>query len=226
MRKVAAFGARLCTLSALMLTADALMSPLHAQGDGTEIVTDTRARTAIQLVLKNTSAKGVPIDPLVRKVREGVAKQSEPERIEAAVQVLAKRLETSYAALAPTFSVEELSAGAQALQVGVPASTLRDLRKVWRTKPLTIPLGVLYELVSRQVPVTQATKRVRELMDRGANDTQLAALSANVVADVAAGLAPDAALELRAKGVMSLLSTPTGTAASAAPVKPPPIRPK
>lgn len=224
MNKVAACGARLITLGACLFAIAAERSPLHAQSDGTETVSDIRARTAIQLVLKNTSAKGVPIDPLVRKVREGVSKKSDPARIETAVQRLAQRLETSYTALAPTFSVEEVSAGADALQVGVPASTLRDLRKIWLTRPLTVPLGVLYELVSREVPVARATKRVRELMNKGANDAQLATLSANVVADVAAGLAPDAALELRAKGVMTLLSF-TEALTTATPVKPP-IRPR
>lgn len=224
MKHVTAYGGRLITISAFLLTIHAGGSPLPAQSDGLEMVSEIRARTAIQLIFRNTSAKGIPTDPLMRKVREGVSKKSDPARIEAAVQLLAQRLEISWAALAPTFSVEELSAGADALQVGVPASTLRDLRKIWMTKPLTVPLGILYELVSREVPVAQSTKRVRELMTKGANDAQLAALSANVVADVAAGLAPDAALELRAKGVMTLLSFP-GTFTTAAPGKPP-IRPK
>lgn len=224
MKKMAAYCTRLITLGACVMALDAARSALPAQSDGTEAVSDIRARTAILLVFKNTSAKGVPIDPLVRKVREGVSKKSDPARIETAVQLLAQRLETSFIALAPTFSVEELSAGADALQVGVPASTLRDLRKLWLTRPLTVPLGILYELVSREIPVAQATKRVRELMHKGANDAQLATLSANVVADVAAGLAPDAALELRAKGVMTLLSF-AESFTTAAPAKPP-IRPK
>ncbi|MEP6831783.1 MAG: hypothetical protein ABJB74_00255 [Gemmatimonas sp.] len=227
MKLTAALGLRLMALSAAMTGANALISPLHAQNDGTERLTDVRARAAIQLVIKNTNAKHLPIDPLIRKVREGVAKQSEPARIEVAVQLLAKRLETAAAALVPVFSVEELSAGADALQAGVPAETLRDLRKVWVSKPLTVPLGILYELVSREVSVTQATKRVRELMQKGANDAQLATMSTRVVADVDAGLTPDAALELRTRGVISLLSsTPQGTVpTSAAPPKPP-IRPK
>ena len=224
MKRRIAFGFRLVTLTAFMLGAHAFLSPLHAQSDGTESLADIRARTAIRQTLRNTGARGVPIDPLVRKVREGVAKKSDPALIEAAVQSLAKRLEISHAALSPTFSVEELSAGADALEVGVPASTLRDLRKVWKTKPLTVPLGILYELIAREIPVSLATKRVRELMNKGANDAQLAALNASVVADVAAGLAPDAALELRAKGVMSLLSNANWTA-TVVPTKPP-IRPK
>ena len=220
----AASGIRAITLSTCMFAVSAWWSPLRGQSDGTEAVADMRARTAIQQTLRNTAAKGVPIDPLVRKVREGLSKQSDPERISSAVQTLAKRLEVSYSALAPTFSVAELSAGADALDVGVSASTLRELRKIWKAKPLTVPLGILYELVSREIPVSLASKRVSELMYRGANDAQLAGLSAKVINDVAAGIKPGAALELRTKGVMSLLTTPIGTA-TVVPTKPP-IRPR
>jgi len=44
---------------------------------------------------------------------------------------------------------------------------------------------------------------------------QIAGLGAAVQADVAAGLAPDAALEVRARGVMSLLPSPAAAAALA-----------
>lgn len=208
---------RVLTLVAGMFAA----STLNAQSDGTELLNDARAREAIQQTIRNTQAKNVSIEPLVLKVREGISKKSDPARIQNAVQVLAKRLELSAAALAPTYSVEELSAGASALQVGVPAPTLRGLRKLWPSKPLTVPLGILYELVAHEVPVAKATQRVRELMERGASGAQLVTLAANVEADVGAGLSADAALELRAKGVMSLLPAPVGTA-MAGPNKPPP----
>ncbi|MEO7998173.1 MAG: hypothetical protein ABI852_12050 [Gemmatimonadaceae bacterium] len=211
---------RLMTLVVAMFAA----STLSAQSDGTELLSDARARDAIQQVIRNTQSKNVSIEPLLLKVREGVSKQSEPALIQQAVRVLAKRLEISSAALAPTYSVEELSAGANALLIGVPAPTLRELRKLWPNKPLTVPLGILYELVAHQVPVAKATKRVRELMERGATSSQLVAMATNVEADVAAGLSADAALELRAKGVMSLLPTPVGTA-TIVPSKPR-IRPK
>lgn len=211
---------RVLTLLAAMFAA----STLNAQSDGTELLNDARARDAIQRTIRSTQAKSVSVEPLLLKVREGISKKSEPAQIQSAVQVLAKRLEISSAALAPTYSVEELSAGASALQIGVPAPTLRELRKLWPNKPLTVPLGILYELVAHAVPVTKATQRVRELMEHGANSSQLVALAANVEADVAAGLSADAALELRAKGVMSLLPTPIGTA-GIIPSKPR-IRPK
>lgn len=200
-------------------------APLVAQSDGMEQLSDVRARTAIQLVLRNTQAKGISIEPLVRKVREGVSKQADPVRIQSAVSLLAERLEASFRALAPTTSVEELSAGASALQVGVPAPTLRELRKLSPTQPLTVALGILTELVVHRVPVAKATKRVRELLARGANNAQLVAMGENIEADVAAGITPDAALDLRAKGVMSLLSAPLGTT-TLVPGAKPPIRPK
>ncbi len=208
-----------------LLLACTLRAPLNAQGAGTEQISDVRVRTAIQLVFRNTQAKGVPTEPLARKVREGVSKQADPARIQSAVQLLAQRLETSFQALAPITSLEELSAGAGALQVGVPAQTLRELRKLSPTQPLTVPLGILTELVAHQVPVALATRKIRELLARGANNAQLVALGENVEADVAAGMVPDAALDLRAKGVMSLLTAPVGVT-TVVPSAKPPIRPK
>ena len=166
---------------------------------------DERARAAVHIIFQDAVAKGIPTAPLVTKLREGLAKQAEPERIRTATALLAKRLESAASALAPSRSTEELSAGADALQVGIVVGTLRDMRRLWPVKPLTIPLGVLAELVVSGVPQSIATRRVRELLIQGANTAQLAALGTNVRADVAAGLAPDASLELRSKGVLSLL---------------------
>lgn len=200
---------------------------LTAQGDGTESLLDARARTVIQQVLRNSQAKGVPIDPLVRKVREGVAKQSEPALIQNAVQTLAKRLELAVSALSPFRSVDEVTAGANALQVGVPAPTLKELRKLSPVQPITVPLDILTELVGQQVPVKLATQRVRELVARGASSAQLVAMGESVEADVSAGMQPDAALDLRARGVLSLLSAPSAAngVLPSSPIKAP-IRPK
>lgn len=215
-------------IAAVVATACLSLSTIAAaQSDGTELLRDSRARIAIQEVLRASQAKGVPIDPLVRKVREGVAKQSEPVIIQNAVQTLAKRLELSVNALSPFRSVDEVTAGANALQVGVPAPTLKELRKLSPVQPITVPLAILTELVGQQVPVKLATQRVRELVARGANNAQLVAMSESVEADVSAGMQPDAALDLRAKGVLQLLSpaTTTNGVLPSSPIKTP-IRPK
>jgi len=185
---------------------------------------DERARAALRSVFQDAAARGIPMAPLVTKLREGIAKQAEPERIRVATALLAKRLENAAVALAPVRSIDELSAGADALQVGVVIGTLRDMRRTWPVKPLTVPLGVLAELVVSGVPQATATRRVRELLVQGANSTQLAALGTNVRADISAGLAPDASMELRSKGVLSLLlqqNAVSTTATPASPLRPP-----
>lgn len=182
---------------------------------------DERARTALRGILEDAAAKGIPTAPLVTKVREGIAKRAEPDRIRSATELLAKRLESAAVALAPSKLTEELSAGADALQVGIGAGTLRDMRRVWPTKPLTVPLGVLAELVASGVPHASATRRVRELLVQGASTTQLAGLGTTVRADIAAGLAPDASMELRSKGVLSLLQQQAELSLTASPPRPP-----
>ena len=184
-------------------------------------LSDASAQAALRAMLAGAAAKGIPTSPLVTQVREGIAKGATPDRIRTATAALMTRLESAATALAPTRSTEEVSAGADALQSGIPANTLRDMRKVWPDKPLTVPLGVLTELVQSGVPHANATKRVRELLVKGATTAQLAALGTNVRSDIAAGLAPDASMELRSKGVLSQLhsqSLPT----IAAPIRPTP----
>ncbi len=192
-------------VGASLAVAPRLLAQQSAATASLESLTDERTRAALRTIFEEASAKGIPTAPLVTKVREGVAKRAEPERIRVATAQLAARLERAADALAPSRSVEELSAGADVLQVGIGAGTLRDMRRVWPARPLTVPLGVLAELVASGVPQANATRRVRELLVQGATTTQLAALGTTVRADISAGLAPEASMELRSKGVLSLL---------------------
>ena len=170
-----------------------------------DLIDNVAVRLALRTLISDAAASGLPTGPLVTKVREGVAKHAEPERIRSATSLLAQRLAVAANALAPTRSSDELAAGADALQVGVPSGTLRSMRRDWPTKLLTIPLGVLAEMVASGVPHANASRRVHELLVKGATPGQLASLGTSVRADIAAGLAPNAAMELRSKGVLSLL---------------------
>jgi hypothetical protein len=198
-------------------------APLCAQETAASLegLTDADARASVRALITSFAAKGLPTAPLVTKVREGLAKGATADRIRSATALLAQRLESAATALAPARGPEELSAGADALQAGIPTATLRDMRRIWPVKPLTVPLGVLSEMVASGVPQANATRRVRELLMKGATSTQLAALGLNVRADVEAGLAPDAAMELRSKGVLSLLvPLPANTTIAAPPRRP------
>lgn len=192
-----------------------------AQAGARDALRDDAARETIRVAVAKASAKGVPTAPMLTKLQEGMAKQAPAARIAEAVQLLGARLEIANDALAVAVSGDEVAAGASALQVGVGASVLRELRKRWPVAPLTVPLGVMTQLVASGVPVARAAAQVRSLLDRGATPTQLVALNGAVQADIAAGMAPGVAFTLRVGAVAASLSTPVPP-----PQPPPPLRPK
>lgn len=171
---------------------------LTAQGRVVDGIADAAARDAIRATLVQADAKGVPTAPLLTKVREGLAKQASAPRIAQAVAQLGQRLGVANDALAAATSPDEVAAGAGALQAGVNATALRELRTRWPSAALTVPLGVMTQLVASGVPVARAVSQVRLLLERGATASQLVAFTSLVQADVAAGIAPDVAIMLRA----------------------------
>jgi hypothetical protein len=205
-------------LVALVLTSVAgAPAALQAQ-QGTPVlgISDARTREAVSREIERAASRGLPVRALVAKAQEGVTKQAAGERIRAAVTSLARRLEQARDLLAPSPSDAEMIAGADALAVGVPAPMLRQIRAAYPAgQSVAMPLDVLTELVARGVPASNALEQITQLMRRGATPTHIAGLGASVQSDVAAGLTPDAALEVRARGVMSLLPSPAAAAALA-----------
>jgi len=218
---IAIGAATVLTIAPALRAQDATTS--SSSNAALELIDDASVRTAIRSLITDAAANGLPTAPLVTKVREGVAKRATPDRIRSATSLLAQRLALASAALAPSRSADELAAGADALQAGVAQGTLREMRQLWPVKPLTIPLGVLAEMVASGVPHASASSRVKDLLRKGASTAQLAALGTSVRADIAAGLAPDAAMELRSKGVLNIIRQQTefGIAAPTSP----PLRP-
>lgn len=171
-------------------------------------IRDDATRAVVMEQVSSAAEKGLPTEPLWSKAFEGVAKNASSSTIRAAMSALQKRLRTASALLAPSPTVDELSAGADALYVGVPENTLRLMRRAAPRRSIAVELGVLTELVARKVPPKKASKMILDLMARGATGAQLTALNAAVQSDVAAGLTPEAALERHGRGVMSLLPLP------------------
>jgi len=186
-------------------------------------IADEATRASLQTIIADAAARGLPTAPLVTKIREGLAKRATPDRIRSATALLADRLAIAAAAMAPTRGADELAAAAEALYAGIPSSTLRDMRQLWPQRALTVPLGVLAEMVASGVSRSTATRRVRELLVKGANTTQFASLGSTVRGDIAAGLAPDASMELRSKGVLTLIEAQTraGLTNANSPIRPP-----
>lgn len=165
--------------------------------DGLDAATLADVRDAVGAAAR----QGLPVEPLVARALAGVELGAPPARVSGAVRALAGRLAAARDALAPAAGVAEVTAGADALAVGVPATALRDLRRLSPGRSTAVALGVLAQLVSRGVPPGRAAAAVTALVRRGARPGQLAALDAAVQADVAAGVPAALALDGRARAL-------------------------
>lgn len=199
---------RLALLTGLLV---ALSAPAaHAQDARLTLIRDDVTRDAVRQQLSGVLSLGARFtEPLMSKALEGVAKKASTKTIRKAMEALEARLRKANELLAPSPTVDELAAGADALAVQVPEKTLKQMRAVAPNRSIAMELGVLTQLMARGVPAKQASKTVLDLMARQATGTQLTALSNAVQSDVEAGLAPDVALDLRGRGIMSLLPPPT-----------------
>ena len=172
--------------------------------------------------LDSAQTRGLPIEPLVDKALEGATKHAAGARIEAAVSMLMQRLEAARDALAPNPGPRDIAAGADALAYGATREALTTMRAIRPNESVAVPLGVLTQLVASGVPVARATRVVADLLRRGARDEQLIALNNDVRSFVASGASPQAALDVRTRGLNAVLppggaSGITGDATSPSP---------
>lgn len=177
---------------------------------------DAETRDSLRAALLDAQRLGLPTEPVVSKALEGVEKGAPGVRIRSAIRAMLVRLQTAHEGLAPVASDAELVAGADALASGVPRSSLRELRKVSGRRSTATALGVLAQLVSSGVPVAKATDAVKALLLRGGGQQQLLALERTVNGDIALGMSPDVALDLRARAIMTGLPMAAPSAATAA----------
>src|SRR5690348_1784803 len=71
---------------------------------------DSATQAAVMRELGRARSRGLPVQPLVAKVREGQVKRATPDRIRFAVSALAARLDSARAALGPTSTTPEIVA--------------------------------------------------------------------------------------------------------------------
>ena len=199
----------------LAVTTAALTLSFATTTSAQQTVPDPRTVPELQSEFARAEKMGLPVEPLVAMARKGYWQDASDKQIRDAVRGYARRIERARTALRPARPAEML-AGADALNAGVPERVLKSLRAAARTRSIEVPLGVLTELVSRGVPVANAAEGVETLLKREALDAQMIALGNDVLGDVAAGVAPTVALDIRSQGVLSLLPAP-GQAALVAP---------
>ena len=197
-------------VGALLGLVTALSSPrfLGAQETRLLAIRDDATRDFVRQYVEAARIRGTPTEPLVSHALEGVAFKADRQRIGQAMAALEKRLRKSRELLGARASIDEVVAGADALAADVPGATIQKMKKLAPQRQITVELGVLTELVAKGVSPEKAAEMVRDLMARGATGAQLTELNFAVQQDVALGIKPVAALELRGRGVMSLLPPP------------------
>jgi hypothetical protein len=175
---------------------------------------DIETQAAVMRTLDSAQTRGLPIEPLVDKALEGATKHAAGPRIEAAVSMLMQRLEAARDALAPNPGPRDIAAGADALAYGATREALTTMRAIRPNGSVAVPLGVLTQLVASGVPVARATRVVADLLRRGARDEQLIALNNDVRSFIASGASPQAALDVRTRGLNAVLPPGGGSAAT------------
>ncbi len=181
----------------MVLAAVALAAPaLAAQETARERAQRTLTPTVFEdlsTLATSVEPTGIPGEPLFAKALEGAAKRVPQERLVPAVREYATRLGQAREALGPAADVPLLVAGADALQRGVSANTLRSFPTDRPRSPMA--LLVLAELVESGVPIDRALAVVREAMAQRARDERMLDVSARVRMLIRQGVAPQDAIE-------------------------------
>ena len=173
----------------------------HAASAVAELDSVTQAAVVRELAFART--RGLPVQPLVAKVREGQIKRAAPERIRHAVAALATRLDSARAALGTASNAAELIAGADAIAAGVDMATLRLVRAASGPRDVSAPLGALAQLVASGVPLRRATQMIVELVKRDARPSEMLAFGIAVESDVGAGVPAEESAVFRLRAIES-----------------------
>jgi hypothetical protein len=186
---------------ATLLALSVIAPTLSAQGTDPLTKLDTASRRVVQSLIDSATAEGLPAQPLVSKAQEGVSKHAAGPLIARVVRTVFLSLREARAVLGGQANRDELTAGAAALQAGIPATAIIDLRQAGHGKSITVPLVVMADLVSRGVPRDTASRAILQLWMQGAGEADLMGLSQSVGQDILSGAAPADALLSRARKV-------------------------
>jgi hypothetical protein len=188
----------LALLHALVLAAT-LAPAAGAQDPRLEARVEARTRAQLAPILDSARRAGLPVEPLIDKALEGATKGASRPRIVGAVRTLATTLGAARGAIGRGASEAEIVAAADALEAGVRPRELGALRALRQSRPITVPLAVLADLVARGVPPDTAARSVLDLARVGAADAQFVALRIDVERDIGSGIAPAMAVVMRSE---------------------------
>ena len=188
------------SLLAVLLVGSAFRST-EAQDPRLSNRLDAPTRKALSAIVDSARAQGIPVEPLMEKVYQGLAMGADGTRIVVAVRSLTFEMGNAHRVLGAVATTDELKAAASAVHAGVPAVELGKMKKQsGLRRSLTLPFTVLADIVSRGVPVAAATNAIKSLVGAGAKDKDISDFQRNVSVDIEKGAPPAAAAETRAKG--------------------------
>jgi hypothetical protein len=191
------------SLLAVLLVGSAFRST-EAQDPRLSNRLDAPTRKALFAIVDSARAQGIPVEPLMEKVYQGLAMGADGARIVVAVRSLTFEMGNAHRVLGAVATTDELKAAASAVHAGVPAVELGKMKKQsGLRRSLTLPFTVLADIVSRGVPVAAATNAIKSLMGAGAKDKDISDFQRNVSVDIDKGAQPAAAAETRAKGAVA-----------------------
>lgn len=191
------------SLLAVLLVGSAFRST-EAQDPRLSNRLDAPTRKALFAIVDSARAQGIPVEPLMEKVYQGLAMGADGARIVVAVRSLTFEMGNAHRVLGSVATTDELKAAASAVHAGVPAVELGKMKKQsGLRRSLTLPFTVLADIVSRGVPVAAATNAIKSLMGAGAKDKDISDFQRNVSVDIDKGAQPAAAAETRAKGAVA-----------------------
>lgn len=177
---------------------------------------DDQAQAQVARIVEAVRSQGLPVDPILSKVRFALVVHAPSSKIVATARAVASRLEAARAAVAPHGAPGEIAAGEEALSFNVPRDVLRKVVQASANRSVAVPIGVLTQLVVSGVPAGKAGDIVTELMRRGASAAQLVALGNDVNADVQNGARAQESADIRMRGLTPLLAPGAASQGAAA----------
>jgi hypothetical protein len=162
---------------------------------------DSATRAAVVRELGRARERGLPVQPLVAKVREAQVKRAAPARIRVAIAALAARLDSARSALGPASNAAEIVAGADAIAAGVDQRSLRAVRAASGARDLSAPLGALAQLVASGVNTRRATQMIIELLKKDVGPREVLAFGMDVESDVGAGVPAEESAIFRLRAI-------------------------
>ena len=185
---------------AIMMLANAASAQTIAYAASIGAELDSTTQAAVNREVARARDRGIPVEPLLAKVREGRLKRAPGPSIRTAIAKLAGRLDSARTALGPESTSDELIAGADALAAGASGVSLRAIRAA-SPRSVAGPLGTLAQLVASGVAPHKAVEMIVALIRKNATPAQVLALGNLVEGDVASGMAAGESAAIRLRGI-------------------------